>query len=615
MTETPAILIVDDDPQLCRTLSDILRIKGYAPVTVHTGHAALEQAAALGESLAVALVDLRLPDVDGLAVVAGIQRQAPAAEAIVLTGHASLESAVAALRGETFDYLQKPAPPNLLLATIGRALERRARKQAEAAQRASEARFRVLVDTATDAIITIGADERIRLFNRAAERIFGYAAGEVIGQNIEILIPEEYGHRHKAAIRRYLETGQSTILGRTVEMKGLRKGGEACPERSRRVFPLELSLSEVRVGGEVTFTAIIRDITERMRGEAEASKRADQMALVHDLGQQITPLLDVDELLQTAAEALHARFGYLSVQLYLLDQAAGDPSTDSELALSAVKGRVLEARGVAGQVGLADRGYRQPVGQGIVGRAAERGEEVLVGDVSREPDFIPCVPGIRSELALPIRVAGAVAGVLNVESEQLDAFDEADVIALKALAGQIGVALENARLYEETRRLSVTDDLTGLANRHAFNARLAEETHRARRYERPLSLIMADIDHFKHYNDTHGHPQGDVLLRELAGVLRSAVRETDFVARYGGEEFVVILPETDRTGALAVAEKVRAAVAAHPFPHCETQPGGRLTISLGVATFPEDLPRLVDLVELADQALYCAKRGGRDRVC
>ncbi len=127
---------------------------------------------------------------------------------------------------------------------------------------------------------------------------------------------------------------------------------------------------------------------------------------------------------------------------------------------------------------------------------------------------------------------------------------------------------------------------------------------------------MADIDHFKTYNDTHGHPQGDRLLRDLAGVLRANVRDTDFVARYGGEEFAIILPETDEASGLAVAEKVRAAVAAHPFPLAEYQPGGALTISLGAATYLGEPPSAEEyLVQRSDQALYRAKQTGRNRVC
>ncbi|NOZ06923.1 MAG: PAS domain S-box protein [Chloroflexi bacterium] len=173
---------------------------------------------------------------------------------------------------------------------------------------------------------------------------------------------------------------------------------------------------------------------------SETGRRAAQMAVVHNLGQQITSLLNVDELSQRAAHMLQEQFGYLTVQIYLLDP----------------KANMLVARGVAHNVadqeGLIEQGYRQKVGTGVTGKAAQRGEKLLIRDVSQEPDFIPCVPGIQAELALPIRGAGKVVGVLNVESDQLDGFDEADVIALEALAGQLGAALENARLYEQARQ-------------------------------------------------------------------------------------------------------------------------------------------------------------------
>jgi len=167
-----------------------------------------------------------------------------------------------------------------------------------------------------------------------------------------------------------------------------------------------------------------------------------------------------------------------------------------------------------------------------------------------------------------------------------------------------------ARLEE----LAIRDGLTGVFNRRKFDERLFDELHRANRYQRPISLIMIDIDHFKHYNDMHGHPQGDQLLREMAQVLTTSVRSTDLVARYGGEEFVVILPETDKAQAQAVAEKLCTTVAAHHFPFGETQPLGATTVSVGVASYigvPEAEPPLLDL---ADQALYRAKREGRNRV-
>ena len=137
---------------------------------------------------------------------------------------------------------------------------------------------------------------------------------------------------------------------------------------------------------------------------------------------------------------------------------------------------------------------------------------------------------------------------------------------------------------------------------------------RAKRYQHPLSAIMADIDYFKNYNDVHGHLEGDVILKQIAELLRFHVRETDVVARFGGEEFLILLTETAKAEALEVAEKIRAAVSVRPFPHAGTQPEGKLTISLGVATSSADLSEARELISKADHALYVAKQAGRNRV-
>jgi diguanylate cyclase (GGDEF)-like protein len=157
------------------------------------------------------------------------------------------------------------------------------------------------------------------------------------------------------------------------------------------------------------------------------------------------------------------------------------------------------------------------------------------------------------------------------------------------------------------------DGLTRLANRRAFERQLRSEWSRSRRYRQPLSLLMADIDHFKDVNDRFGHQVGDRVLRQAAQTIRSAVRECDFVARYGGEEFAVILPQTGLESSLVLAERIKAAVQRKPLV---TRPGPvRLTLSLGLSdsTAPEaDDP--LDLVRLADHALYLSKAGGRDRI-
>lgn len=167
--------------------------------------------------------------------------------------------------------------------------------------------------------------------------------------------------------------------------------------------------------------------------------------------------------------------------------------------------------------------------------------------------------------------------------------------------------------YNQALEKSIRDGLTRLYNHAYFRERLNEEIERARRYKREISVIMIDVDHFKNYNDTNGHPAGDEVLRQLARVLPLGLRKCDLVARYGGEEFVIMLPEAGIKGAQAVAAKINAAVAEYPFKHQEKQPGGNLTVSLGSATFAVDAASADALLENADKALYRAKQLGRNR--
>ncbi|MDZ7271963.1 MAG: PleD family two-component system response regulator [candidate division KSB1 bacterium] len=173
-------------------------------------------------------------------------------------------------------------------------------------------------------------------------------------------------------------------------------------------------------------------------------------------------------------------------------------------------------------------------------------------------------------------------------------------------------ALEEAeaKLHE----LAITDGLTGLYNYRYFKEQLVHEVDRAARHKESFSLIMLDIDHFKHYNDTHGHLAGDKVLKDLARLLRENVRKIDVAARYGGEEFALILVQTPHQASGVVARKLQALVQEFPFEHREQQPGGRLTISMGVATYPEDGTTAEELIAAADRRLYRAKAEGRNRV-
>jgi diguanylate cyclase (GGDEF)-like protein len=197
---------------------------------------------------------------------------------------------------------------------------------------------------------------------------------------------------------------------------------------------------------------------------------------------------------------------------------------------------------------------------------------------------------------------------LQIKNAELTRLNEELEARVRARTAELAEA--NHRLAQ----LAITDGLTGLYNHRHLHELLGKEASRSQRSGLPLSLLMIDVDHFKHYNDLHGHPAGDAVLRDLAQILSDGRRLNDAVARYGGEEFAVLLVDTGRDSAAKVADSLRGRVEDHAFAHREEQPGGRLTISVGVATCPDDASGAPALVQAADDALYRAKRGGRNRV-
>lgn len=170
------------------------------------------------------------------------------------------------------------------------------------------------------------------------------------------------------------------------------------------------------------------------------------------------------------------------------------------------------------------------------------------------------------------------------------------------------------KMREDAVLLSYIDDLTGIYNHRFFIQQLTMEVERQKRYPSPLSLLMIDIDYFKHYNDTNGHLAGDQALKAISILIRHGVRQTDIVARYGGEEFSAILINTGKEGAVEIGERVRRNVAETRFPNERAQPNGDLTVSIGIATFSPSVSTLTDLIREADNALYRAKKAGRNRV-
>jgi diguanylate cyclase (GGDEF)-like protein len=230
----------------------------------------------------------------------------------------------------------------------------------------------------------------------------------------------------------------------------------------------------------------------------------------------------------------------------------------------------------------------------------------------------PCeatVDGVGA-LSHPMRrgddVHARVSGVVSVARRDRP-FSVAERELFHYLAEQAAVSIENVGLHETVERQAVTDELTGLFNRRRFQEAMATEVERSKRFGQPVGLVLLDLDDFKAVNDTYGHQQGDLVLREVARVLRETSREIDEPARYGGEELAVVLPGTDLEGAYNLAERVRAGIEELALPLLDGEGTLGVTASFGVATLPGSADDMRELVAAADEALYRAKRAGKNR--
>ncbi len=323
----------------------------------------------------------------------------------------------------------------------------------------------------------------------------------------------------------------------------------------------------------------------------DAVRHSDRLALVLGVAREVAGSLSLRYVLETVTGAA-CRIGNLRARVWLVEE-------DGRLA-------VLSFDTESGHKGPAVI-LRVAVGVGGVGRAVKYGRPIGPEPTEQAGQVV---------LAVPMIIGGRVVGVLEClrPARALgNAQSPADVAAtleiLEALAGQAAGSVEAARLHEHTRELSVTDSLTMLPNRRAFDEELSAEVRRALRYGRPLSVIFLDLDHFKALNDRYGHHYGDTALQQVAAALRANLRDTDRCYRLGGEELIVIAPETTSVEAARAAERLRVAIEG-----CAEPGSPKVTASFGVAELPSHADDGAGLVRAADRAVYAAKANGRNCV-
>lgn len=348
-----------------------------------------------------------------------------------------------------------------------------------------------------------------------------------------------------------------------------------------------------------------KEVLEQKNEEVERTNRElkahlGELSALFQLNQAMISTLDISQLFERIMEVLRDVIGCEGMALLLYHPGMEE----------------LELRKTAGLDLNLLQGTAVRLDSPLIGRAARSQELFYLPNLAVDYPKLGYVgntslPG--SMVCAPMVVKKRLAGVLNLYKSGIHGFTEVELKLVQAVANQAAIAVENARLYEKTRNLSNTDELTGLANRRYFHEIMKREMAQARRYASRFSLIMADVDHFKLYNDTCGHLVGDLALKSIAQILLQNTRGIDLVARFGGEEFVILLPKTDRRGALAAAEKLRQCVAEAVFAQPLGNSGGGLTLSLGVAEFPVDGKEMYELLDRADRALYRAKELGRNR--
>jgi len=337
--------------------------------------------------------------------------------------------------------------------------------------------------------------------------------------------------------------------------------------------------------------------TRLERGERErAQELLKRSSAIYEIARAINANLDLEQLVAQVAEIVVRECPAADAARVALVSDEGEP----------------QVRTVAGRAKVFGEGEGDLDACNWI-LSNEDGLAIRAGRASPKSAQGVALPGCaRHYLGAPMIGKGQVVGCIELAARGGDGFRDTDEELLAVIAAQAAVAIENARQYGRAQLLAITDRLTGLWNHAELHQRLREEIARSQRHGRPLTLLFADLDNFKRFNDSHGHRMGDELLRQVAARIRSAVRSTDFAARYGGDEFAIILPETPIHGASVASDELRRAIAAEPFRLGSERV--HITISGGVAAYPEDASSAEELIDACDAALNEAKRSGGDYI-
>ncbi|MCB9770963.1 MAG: diguanylate cyclase [Candidatus Omnitrophica bacterium] len=449
----------------------------------------------------------------------------------------------------------------------------------------SEKMYRNLIESVRNGIYMADVNDILFFVNQSFVEILGYQnKEELLGRNIAQAL-----YRHPQEREEFLRHMQKHGFVRDYEFEMIGCNG--------RIVTLLATSNFIRneQGQVIGVEGIVHDITEKKVLEAELQNEKVKLEEILGFDERVSSIRNLDRLVDFVVEKATAILRADKCSLMLFDDTVG------ELCIKSAKGLSEE---VVTQT-------RIKLGDSIAGWVAKEGLEVLVKNIEQDKRFVrancPSYQG-RSFMSSPIRFNDRLIGVVNISEKGAGAeqFNEMDLKVLGAIVRQAAIAIENAKLYRELEYLSVTDPLTNLWNYRCFINSVDEEIQRFKRFANTFSLLMIDVDNFKGYNDSYGHLEGDIFLRDLGKIFTGHLRVIDKVCRYGGDEFVVLLPSCNIDQAKIVAEKLRQLVEQYSFKE-------KMTVSIGVVEFRKTLSRF-EFIMRVDRALYEAKNKGRNRV-
>lgn len=362
---------------------------------------------------------------------------------------------------------------------------------------------------------------------------------------------------------------------------------------------LKIGIEALQYDLKSPFPRVSKDLLPVSNAIQELSASLDAL---QNTSRNLVGSLYLEESLQHAMDMLTKIYGAEHCCIMLRDEHSGDF-------------RIRSSYGLSNEFVQTCKNVEK---NSLIALAAQSGQFIQSNQIGKDRTSlwsrVAKIEGLKSLLTIPLMGKGKAIGVVNVFSKNEKSWSAQEISFLSSITNQIALGIENSILFEEMETKAITDRLTSLYNHKYMYEEVAREIDEAEIFGYPVTMLLMDIDYFKNYNDTYGHPAGDKVLRQFAKILKESVRPDDLVARYGGEEFVVVLKNMEAVQALDVAERIRKGVEDYPFEGRENQPGGSVTVSIGIAQYPIHASNKDELIKRSDEALYKAKHTKRNAV-